>query len=86
MFNIALILAAALFAGLTVSSVLSRVNLSLAGSDSRALAGYLKDAPPPDLAEQLGRWLLRRFPSLATIANPGRNLRWLLLSLSLIHI
>lgn len=75
-----LVLFTALFAGLTVSSVLSRVNLSLAGSDSRALAGYLQDAPPPDMAEQLGSWLLRRFPSLVTIANPSRNLRWLMLS------
>lgn len=74
-----LILATAFVAGVTVYSVSRRVNLTLSTSPGQLLAGYVAAQPPPDLVERFGAGLLRRWPVLTTLANLGRNRRWLAL-------
>ena len=73
------IVATAFVAGVTVYSVVKRVNLTLSTSPGQLLAGYVSAQPPPDLVERFGAWLLRRWPALTTVANIGRNRRWLAL-------
>lgn len=75
-----LLVLGAILAGLTVTSVFSRVNLSLSTSPSALLTDYVAHDAPPDLVEQFGRWLLRRYPSLTTFINLERHTRWLALS------
>ena len=72
-----LTICAAIFAGLTVTSVFSRVNLSLSTSPSALLTDYVSHDAPPDLVEQFGRWLLRRYPSLTALINLERHAQWL---------
>ena len=75
-----LLIFGAIFAGLTVTSVFSRVNLSLSTSPSSLLADYVAHDVSPDWVEQFGRWLLRRYPSLTALINLERHSRWLALS------
>ena len=75
-----LTLFAAIFAGLTVTSIFSRVNVSLSTTPGALLADYVSPDAPPDLVEQFGRWLLRRYPSLTALVNLERQTRWLALT------
>jgi Flp pilus assembly protein TadB len=73
------VLLAALLAGLTATSVLSRLRVSLAGGDQQALATFLAADRTPDPVERLGAWLLGRLPTLRTLLEARLNRRWLLL-------
>lgn len=71
---------AAFCAGLMAASLAARLTVHLGPAPARVLADYLTSGPArSDPVEQLGRWLLRHLPGLASFIHVEQHRRWLAL-------
>jgi Flp pilus assembly protein TadB len=73
-----LVVLAALFAGLLLMTIVSRVDVTRGNTPGRALAAYHTDAVDTPL-ERLGAAVMRRFPALRNLLGLEGHRRWLLL-------
>jgi Flp pilus assembly protein TadB len=74
----ALVLLAALFAGLLLMTLVARIDVTRGNTPGRALAAYHTEAVDTPL-EKLGAAAMRRFPTLRSLLGLEGHRRWLLL-------
>ena len=74
----ALVLLAALFAGLLLMTLAARIDVTRGNTPGRALAAYRTDTVDTPL-EKLGAAVMRRFPTLRSLLGLEGHRRWLLL-------
>jgi Flp pilus assembly protein TadB len=75
----ALVLLAALFAGLLLMTIAGRIDVTRGNTPGRALAAYHTEAVDTPL-EKLGAAVMRRFPALRNLLGLEGHRRWLLLA------
>jgi Flp pilus assembly protein TadB len=74
----ALVLLAALFAGLLLMTLTARIDVTRGNTPGRALAAY-RTEPVDTPLEKLGAAVMRRFPTLRNLMGLEGHRRWLLL-------